>query len=199
MTQPNLFGDDLEKDFQGSEKADPMTSFGYVPPATYKGVCCAVDLKGDGKMVDFSIFSATTGTKGFKIYIEILEPSQVSAGTKPDGSESIVVTKGLIHEHVFWITKNNMPYLMRDVETIIGKKLNSLNELPSVGWAGRTLEFGIKDEVRDGRRQSKMLFINPWTPGEAKSGGGVPAASAAPATTPTPAAAGAQPAKPATF
>jgi hypothetical protein len=84
----NPFGE-FEEVAAKTEAAAPMSSTGRLPVfANYKGVCTTVDLKGDGVMVDKEIFEARTGTKGLKIFLEILEPEEVGG----------VKVKGEIHE-----------------------------------------------------------------------------------------------------
>jgi hypothetical protein len=148
----NPFGE--LNDLSGIKKAEQMSSSGRIPPGVYKGVCVAVDLEGDGKLVDRKYFETESKTKAVKIFIEILDPEKV-------GDET---TKGRVHEHVFWCTEKNRPYVMRDAETILGMALTKLDQLLSSTWAGKTLEFGVKDEPYNGFIQSKVTFINAWTP-----------------------------------
>ena len=157
----NPFGelDDCSK----TEKAGQGISSGRLPPAVYKAVCTSVDLEGDGKLVDHNYFETEGGTKSVKIFFEILEPEKVGEET----------TKGRIHEFVFWCTERNKPYVMRDAETILGKPLLKFSDLLRASWAGKTLEFGVKDEPYNGFIQSKVTFINKWSPekeGDEKKG-----------------------------
>lgn len=145
-------------DLSGVEKAQPAPSSGRIPPGTYQAVCTSVDLEGDGKLVDHHYFETPNHTKAVKLFWEILSPEKV-------GEEE---TKGRIHEFVFWCTEKNRPYVMRDAETILGAPITKLSDLLKVSWAGKTLEFGVKDEPYQGFMQSKVTFINPWSPDGAK-------------------------------
>lgn len=155
----NPFGD-FEDDFKKTDKADPASTPGRIPPETYKFVLTAQDVKGDGVLADHEIFVANSGTKGFKLYCEVLEPESVP---NPKTGEPHV-TKGAILEHVFWVTQKNLPYLKRDIATILGREVAALGELPGIAWAGRTFEGVVNDEKRDGFVRSKIAFINPWSP-----------------------------------
>lgn len=147
------FGD-LEGEFKTVEKAEPGMSVGRLPEAVYRVVCSAVDKKGDGKLIDHEIFTSKSGSIGFKLFLEILEPEMVGE----------VATKGEIHEEVFWITVKNLPYVKRDIATILGRDLESLNELTTIQWAGKTCEISLKDESYEGVTRSKKQFINAWRP-----------------------------------
>ena len=155
MTHPenSEFGD-FEDEFQKSKKAAPGAGIDRLPEGLYKGVCTSVDMEGDGKLVDHDIFTTGSGTRGFKLFFEILEPEKVKD----------VKTKGEIHEHVFWITNRTFEYLKRDIASILGRDLNSLSELKTIQWAGKTLEFGVKDETYQGFTRSRTTFINAWSP-----------------------------------
>ena len=152
----NPFGD-LEEDFKQADKAEKGSSIGRLPEGVYKVVCKAVDLSGDGNLVDHQVFETKSGTKGLKLFMEILEPEKVGD----------VKTKGEVHENVFWITKNNLPYVKRDAAIILGRDLESLAELAEVKWAGKTCEIGLKDDTYNGFTRSKISFINPWKPNAA--------------------------------
>jgi hypothetical protein len=180
MTHPeNEFGD-FEGDFQNTEKAAQGAAPGRIPEGIYKVVVCEQDIKGDGKLVDHEVFKANSGTKGFKLFLEILEPKEV----KEKGADKPVKTAGEVIEHVFWVTQKNLGFLKRDIATIIGRDLKSLNELTTLVWLGKTCEVGIKDDTYGGFKRSRVSFFNPWQPkGGAKAGGGkqpdAPAAAAA--------------------
>lgn len=163
----NPFGD-FEADFKKAEKAEQATP-GRVPPETYKFVLTAQELhKKPGEMVDHEVFVTPKGTKGFKLFCEIVEPEQVP---NPKTGEPHI-TKGAVLEHPFWITQDNLPYVKRDIATILGRELESLGELTTINWAGRTFEGVVRDEeYPPGSRiiRSRIAFINPWAP---KSEGG---------------------------
>lgn len=154
-SEPDL--SDFDEDFKKADKAQPGASIGRLPESVYKGVCASVDLEGDGKLIDHEVFETGKGTKGFKLFFEILEPEKVGD----------VETKGQIHEHVFWITKANLPYAKRDLSAILGRDLETLSELKTIQWAGKTVEFGLKDETYQGFTRSKTTFINAWAPPKA--------------------------------
>jgi hypothetical protein len=155
----NPFGE-FEDVAKTTEAAGPMQSTGRLPVfANYKGVCTTVDLKGDGVMVDKEIFTARTGTKGLKIFLEILEPEEV------DG----IKVKGEIHEHVFWVTEGTIPALKRDVPVVTGKDWVSMAQLAKEKWAGLTVEFGLKDKMNNGFVRSEVSYFSPWKPGDQKA------------------------------
>jgi hypothetical protein len=158
---PNPFGE-FEADFQKTEKAAPGSMPGRVPPATYKFTCTAVDKLGDGVLVDYDIFAGKQkGTKGFKLFCEILEPKAVMSPITKQPQE----TAGVIIEHVFWVTTANLPYIMRDISTILGRDLASMGEVVNTIWAGRTFEGIVKDEeYPPGTMRSRIGFINAWNP-----------------------------------
>jgi hypothetical protein len=169
MTHPgtneeNEFGD-LDDRFKAIPKADAGIDPGdLLPEGVYKVVCSAQDLTGDGKPVDHEMITAKTGSKGFKLFFEVLEPETV----KPKGSAEAVKTKGEIQEHIFYITGDNLPYVKRDLATILGRDLQSLTELKKITWAGLTCEIGTRHEVFRGFKNSKISFIAPWKPGADK-------------------------------
>lgn len=146
--------DDFEGEFKAAEAAKAGSQVGRLPEGVYKGVCTTVDLEGDGKLVDKHIFGGGDKSKGLKIFLEILEPEKVGE----------VTVKGEIHEHVFWVTAKMLPYIKRDASIILGKEVNSLNELASCVWAGRPVEFGLKDDTYNGFTRSKISFFNAWDP-----------------------------------
>jgi hypothetical protein len=159
----NPFGD-FEDDFQKTEKAAAAATPGRVPEETYKFVLTAVDLKDDGVLVDKEAFVANSGSKGFKLFCEIVEPESVPNPTTGEPH----ITKGAVLEHVFWITEKNLPYAKRDLATILERDDFKLSELMSINWAGRTFEGVVKDEKRDGFVRSRIAFINPWIPAKDK-------------------------------
>jgi hypothetical protein len=159
----NPFGE-FEEDFAKTEKADPASTPGRVPPETYKFVLCAQELKeGDGILKDHRVIVANTGSKGFGLFCEILDPESVP---NPKTGEPHI-TKGVVLEHVFWITQKNLPYVKRDLATILERDDFKMSELTSITWAGRTFEGVVRDETRDGYTRSRIAFINPWVPGKA--------------------------------
>ncbi len=178
MTHPgdtSPFGD-FEGDFKVAPKAEAGASSDLIPEGVYKVACSAQDLTGDGKVVDHEIFTANSGTKGFKLFFEILEPETVEG---PKSSEPVKV-RGEIQEHVFWVTKKNLAFIKRDISTILGRDLKSLNELSTTAWAGLTCEVGIRHEVYRGFKQARVSFINAWKPEaeKAKEAGGKKASPA---------------------
>jgi len=156
--QPNEFGD-FEDSFQKTAKAEAGGGGGdLIPESVYRVVCSAQDVRGDGKLVDHEIIKSKQETKGFKLFFEILEPETVKVGN------DTIKTRGQVQEHVFWVTEKNLRFLKRDVATIIGRDLKSLAELMSLTWAGLTCEIGIKHEVYQGFKNSRVSFINAWNP-----------------------------------
>ncbi len=165
MTNPvNPFGD-FEDDFKKAAKAENTTP-GRVPEATYKFVLVAQEVPPEsGNLADYEVIvGKNTGTKGFKLFCEILEPEQVE---NPKTKEPHI-TKGAILDHVFWVSQKNLPYIKRDVATILGREVEALSELTSIAWAGRTFEGVVKDETYQGRVSSKIGFFNPWAPKDVK-------------------------------
>lgn len=159
MSDEGIF-DDVENDFGKADKAEPLAAPGYVYPGTYQVVCVAIDPKGDGKIIDHDAFEARTHTKGFKLFFEILSPEKVRNEETGEEEE----TKGKVVEHVFWVSKDNAPYVKRDIASILGRELESLKELHSIAWAGKTCEIGVKDDTYQGFLRSKVAFINAWAP-----------------------------------
>lgn len=152
---------DFEEDFKKAEKAENTTP-GRVPPATYKFVCTAQEVpSGSGTMADYEVIvGKNTGTKGFKIFCEILEPESVP---NPKTGEPHV-TKGSVLDHVWWVSTKTLPFIKRDVATITGRDIDMLAELTKIAWAGRTFEGVVDDEEYNGRISSRIKFINPWSP-----------------------------------
>lgn len=174
MTNPvNPFGD-FEEDFKKAAKAENITP-GRVPPATYKFVLTSQEIpENSGTMVDHEVIvGKNSGTKGFKLFCEILEPESVP---NPKTGEAHN-TKGAVLDHVFWITQKNLPFVKRDVATILGREIETLAELTKITWAGRTFEGVVKDEEYQGRVSSRIGFINPWSPPD--EGGANPHGAAA--------------------
>jgi hypothetical protein len=161
MTQPNEFGD-FEDAFKNTPKAEAGGGGGdLIPEGVYKVVCSQQDIKGDGVLVDHDVIKSKTESKGLKLFLEILDPETVKVGA------DVIKTRGQTVEHVFWITQKNLPYLKRDIATIIGRDLKSLAELNSTVWAGLTCEVGIKHEVYQGFKNSRVSFFNAWNPKKA--------------------------------
>ena len=196
MGNPNPFAD-FDEEFQKTETAERSTP-GRVPEATYKFVCTSQEIKkGDETIVaDHAFFVANTGSRGFKLFCEILEPESVP---NPKTGEPHV-TKGAVLEHVFYGTVKNLPYIKRDLATIIARdflpdeKISEIME--NTTWAGLTFEGVVRDDVYQGRVSSKIAFINPWQPptedaapkkDEQPKKGAAPTKGAAPAKTQPPA------------
>lgn len=158
---PDIFGD-FDKGWRDTEKAEGF-SYGRIPPGTYKVVCSAQNTKNDGVLHQYETIDRRPagGSLGFKLFFEILEPATVK---NPKTGEP-VKTKGEIQEHVFWITEKNLPYVKRDLFTILGRDLESIKELPSIQWAGRTCEIVVREEEYNGRLSAKVAYINAWAPG----------------------------------
>lgn len=156
MSSTNPFGD-LETEFQNAEKAKPGMSSGRIPPHNaYRGMCVPFETK-DGEQVDKEFFKTPSGTKAVRIMIEILEPEKIE-------DEEV---KGRSYEHVFWVTGPNLPYVKRDASIILGADIVKLEELLTSVWAGKTVEFGVKDEPYNGFVRSKVTHFNPWAPEKA--------------------------------
>ncbi len=175
MTNDNEFGD-FEGDFKDTEKAQAGASIGTVPKGTYKVACCQQDIDGNGVLVDHEVFKANSGTKGFKLFLEILEPAEMA-----DASGEMVKTKGEVIEQVFWVTQKNLGYLKRDIATILGRDLKNLSELKQITWVGKTCEIGNTPEIYKGFLQNRVTFFNPWTPDSASGKKETPPAATAPA------------------
>lgn len=166
MTNQSEFGD-FEESFQKTQKAEAGGGGGdLIPESVYRGVLSRQDVRGDGVLVDHEVIKSKADSKGVKIFLEIIDPPEVKVGAE------MVKTKGQIQEHVFWVTQKNLPYLKRDVGTILGRDLKSLAELTTVQWAGLTVEFGIKHETYNGFKNSRVSFFNAWSPKKAAAGDG---------------------------
>lgn len=156
---------DFDEEFQKTEKAVNSTP-GRVPEATYKFVCTTSEIKkGDETVVaDHDFFVANSGTKGFKLFCEILDPESVP---NPKTGEPHV-TKGCVLEHVFYGSVKNLPYIKRDLSTIIARDFLPDEKVSEVmanhQWAGCTFEGVVRDETYQGRVSSRIAFINPWQP-----------------------------------
>jgi hypothetical protein len=168
MGNPSNPFSDFDDDFKNADPSDIPTP-GRVPPATYKFVLTTQEIKKGVETVvaDYEIFVANSGSKGFKIFCEILDPETVP---NPKTGEPHV-TKGVVVERVFWGTKDNLIYMKRDLQTILGRLLKQEEKLSEIlvttQWAGRTFEGVVRDEeypLNSGRYSSRIAFINPWTP-----------------------------------
>lgn len=165
MTNQSEFGD-FEESFQKTPKAEAGGGGGdLIPESVYQVVCSRQDVRGDGVLVDHEIIKSKAESKGVKIFLEILSPESVKVGTE------MVKTKGQIQEHVFWVTQKNLPYLKRDVATLLGRDLKNLTELTTMQWAGLTAEVGIKHETYNGFKNSRVGFFNQWNPKKGGEGG----------------------------
>jgi hypothetical protein len=155
------FGD-LETDFKKAEKAKTFSGGRLPVHHAYKGVCVAFNPEGleDGELVDKHFFVTPSGTKAVKIMLEILDPEKV-------GDE---VVKGKNFEYVFWVTApregsaGTLGQVKRDAATILGRDIAELKELLSSVWAGRTVEFGVRDDSYNGFINSKVTHFNAWAP-----------------------------------
>jgi len=165
MTNQSEFGD-FEESFSKTQKAEAGGGGGdLIPESVYRGVLSRQDVRGDGVLVDHEVIKSKADSKGVKVFLEIIDPAEVKVGAE------MVKTKGQIQEHVFWVTQKNLPYLKRDVATIIGRDLKSLSELTTLQWAGLTVEFGIKHETYNGFKNSRVSFFNAWNPKKAAGDG----------------------------
>lgn len=150
---------DMECDWEKVEKAESGFQSGRLPEfGAYKAVCVTFDpgTTQSEEQVDHHYFVTEKGkgTKAVKITLEVLDPEKV-------GEEAV---KGRTHEHVFWITPDNWPYVRRDAETILGKEIKHPKDLLTSVWAGHTVEFGVKNEEWNGTKRSKTSFFNAWAP-----------------------------------
>jgi hypothetical protein len=143
------------EDAYKAAEAKGAPSIGRLPEFNaYKGVCTTVDLKGDGVLVDHEIFEANSGTKGLKIFLEILSPDKVGE----------TAVKGEVHEHVWWISEKTLPRIKWDAAIVLGKPISTMEELARVQWAGHTVEFGLNDVAYNGFVNSRVSFFNAWDP-----------------------------------
>jgi hypothetical protein len=166
MSDPkNPFGD-FEADFKDVKAAPPGSFPGRLPEGTYKFVLTSKDLKDDGNLVDFEVFVAkNTGSKGFKLFCEVIEPKTMK---NPNTGED-QKTEGEVLDHVFWVTKKNLPYMCRDLSTIAEREIQGVDvgsgAICKMTWAGRTFEGVVGDEKDlSGVVRSKIKYINPWAP-----------------------------------
>lgn len=173
MTHPHNEFADFESSFQTANKAEAGGGGDQLPEGVYKFVCSSQDVRGDGVQVDHEVITSKAGSKGLKLFLEVLDPESVKVGTEA------VRTRGQVIEHVFWVTQKNLPYLKRDASTILGRDVKSLAELQSPIWAGKTVEGGVKHEVYNGFKNARISFFNAWAP---KKGEGAPASGGKPAT-----------------
>lgn len=153
MANENPFAD-MECDWENVDKAKPGMSTGRLPVHhAYRGACVAFD-DGAGNMVDSQLLQPAGKNPGVKLSFEILDPEKIEEET----------VKGKTHEHVFWISPANWPYVKRDVETITGIVPKNPQELLKMVWAGHTVEFGLKDDNFGGFLRSKVSHFNAWAP-----------------------------------
>lgn len=173
------FGD-FDKSWREGQTAEQF-SYGRIPPGTYRVVASAQNTKNDGVLHDYDVVDKRAQGKslGFKLFFEILEPDTVK---NPKTGEP-VKTKGEVQEHVFWITEKNLPYVKRDLFTILGRDLESIKELTKIQWAGRTCELVIREEEFEGRLNAKVAFINAWKPGGKATAPSIPIPAGAKAKT----------------
>lgn len=159
MTQPHSEFGDFEEKFDTTKKAEAGGGGGdLVPEGVYKFVCSHQDVRGDGNAVDFEVIRSKAETKGVKLFCEILDPETMKVGSE------VIRTRGMVIEHVFWVTEKNLSYIKRDAATILGRDLKRLSELASPIWAGKTFEAGVKHEVYQGFKNARISFFNPWSP-----------------------------------
>jgi hypothetical protein len=157
MGNPNDPFADIEFDWEKSEKAAPGASTGRLPVHNcYRGVIVPFDFNGDGNVMDHFFLNKEGVSMGVKICIEILDPEKVEDET----------VKGKSYEHMFWLTPASWPYVQRDVEVIFGKVPKHPKQLLDAVWAGRTIEFGLRDELRNGFMNSRATHFVAWTPGK---------------------------------
>jgi hypothetical protein len=165
MSNENPFGE-FEDDFKNTEKAAQGSAPGRVPPATYKFVLTTNDPKDDGMLIDHEVIvGKNTGTTGFKLFCEILEPESIPNPKTGDPHE----TKGQVVDLVYWVTQKTLPFIKRDLATILGRDLTSMSEVTKIVWAGRTFEGVVRDEEYLGVVRSRIMFVNPWKPEQVAS------------------------------
>lgn len=165
MVNPvNPFGE-FESEFKDVKAAPPGAFPNRLPGGTYKFVLTTKEIEG-GELRDHEVFVAkNTGSKGFKLFCEVLEPKTMK---NPSGGDD-VKTEGEVMEHVFWVTKKNLPYMCRDLSTIAGREIQGVDvgsgAILKMTWAGRTFEGVVGDE-KDLNEvvRSKIKYINPWAP-----------------------------------
>lgn len=164
MGTENPFGE-FADDFKDVKAAPPGSFPGRLPEGTYKFVLTTKEIEG-GALVDHEVFVAkNTGSKGFKVFCEVLEPKEMK---NPNTGEA-QKTEGEVLEHVFWVTKKNLPYMCRDLSTIAGREIQGVDvgsgAILKTTWAGRTFEGVVGDEKDlGGVVRSKLKYINAWAP-----------------------------------
>ena len=147
---PGTFGD-MDEEF-GNTKAAEKKGGPKIPAGTYKVVCVENPFDEAAAGEDHEVFETKANTKGLKIFFEILSPSEVEEKK----------TAGEFLDHVFWVTQKNLPYIKRDVETIIGRQPESLEEMTTGIFNGKTCEIVVKHEEYNGYLNARVAFINPW-------------------------------------
>lgn len=155
----------FDEQFKGIEPAGKYSQ-DRVPPAVYQVVCAAMNLKGDGVLVDHEVIDNRPkgGKLGLKIFLEILAPESVTETV--NGKSTEVKTKGKIVEHIFWISDKTAGSIMRDVKAIAGVDLQGkFSKIESITWAGHTCEAGVKDNEYNGWISSRVNYFNAWNPG----------------------------------
>ena len=108
--------------------------------------------------------SDNTGNRGLKIVFEIIEPA---VATNEKGEE--VEVRGKTIEHVFWISKKNIPYVKRDVHTLTGHEIKAIRELMDINWMECFVEIVSKHDTYENRTRNKVAFFNEWTPDTTES------------------------------
>jgi hypothetical protein len=120
--------------------------------------------------------SDNSGNRGLKIVFEIIEPAVVK-----DAAGEDVEVRGKTIDHVFWISKKNIPYVKRDVHTLTGQEIKAIRELMDINWMECFVEIVNKHDTYDGRTRNKVAFFNEWSPATTE-GTDTPPGEAQPAT-----------------
>ena len=149
MANPTTFGQ-LNDLFAGAKTQEKAKFSLSVPPDTYRVVC---RMNPDDPTQDFEIFEANSGTSGIKIFFEILS-----------SKEGVTDAKGEVVEKVFWLTAKNFPYVKKDLRTLLGRDVQSLDELVVGGvFAGKTAEIKVTHETdAKGYNRLNIAWLNSW-------------------------------------
>ncbi len=114
-----------------------------LPEGVYRCILVSNELGLDAE----ALKSTSTGSKGVKIFFKVLTPTQY---------------EGEIIDHVFWLTLKNLPYVKRDLYTILGYEIEDLNQLLGGIFAGKTAELKVVHDTYKGWTNLKVAWFLPW-------------------------------------
>lgn len=105
---------------------------------------------GRGKPVDHELIHTRNNISGVKVFMEVVSPEKVGR----------VKTKGVIVDHVFWITPHSIPYVKRDVEIITGEQLPTLRSFSKIRWSSLSVKACIHRETYMGYTNHRVRYFD---------------------------------------